>query len=114
MGKNKNIAYCGSPIKYSKTECRNKKCVIFGELSNGKLNLEEIPVQPLHDMRIIKGTLRELAENPISDTYDDKTDDYVLPSLRTKIPLPMHFQRLKISIPTLWDLNMSTEKRALK
>ncbi len=24
MGKNKNIAYCGSPIKYSKTECRNK------------------------------------------------------------------------------------------
>lgn len=114
MGKNKNIAYCGSPIKYSKTECRNKKCVIFGELSNGKLNLEEIPVQPLHDMRIIKGTLRELAENPISDTYDDKTDDYVLPSLRTKIQLPMHFQRLKISTPTLWDLNMSTEKRALK
>lgn len=54
--------------------------MIFGELSNGKLNLEEIPVQPLHDMRIIKGTLRELAENPISDTYDDKTDDYVLPS----------------------------------
>lgn len=84
--------------------------MIFGELSNGKLSLEEIPVQPLHDMRIIKGTLRELAENPISDTYDDKTDDYVFAELTDENPLPMHFQRLKISIPTLWGLNMSTEK----
>ena len=114
MGKNKNIAYCGSPIKYSKTECRNKKCVIFGELSNGKLNLEEIPVQPLHDMRIIKGTLRELAENPISDTYDDKTDDYVFAELTDENPVTNAFSTLENIYPNIMGLEYVNRKKSIE
>lgn len=114
MGKNKNIAYCGSPIKYSKTECRNKKCVIFGELSNGNLNLEEIPVQPLHDMRIIKGTLRELAENPISDTYDDKTDDYVFAELTDENPVTNAFSTLENIYPNIMGLEYVNRKKSIE
>ena len=114
MGKNKNIAYCGSPIKYSKTECHNKKCVIFGELSNGKLNLEEIPVQPLHDMRIIKGTLRELAENPISDTYDDKTDDYVFAELTDENPVTNAFSTLENIYPNIMGLEYVNRKKSIE
>ena len=61
-------------------------------------------------MRIIKGTLRELAENPISDTYDDKTDDYVFAELTDENPVTNAFSTLENIYPTLWDLNMSTKK----
>lgn len=88
--------------------------MIFGELSNGKLNLEEIPVQPLHDMRIIKGTLRELAENPISDTYDDKTDDYVFAELTDENPVTNAFSTLENIYPNIMGLEYVNRKRALK
>ena len=101
-------------IKYSKTECRNKKCVIFGELSNGNLNLEEIPVQPLHDMRIIKGTLRELAENPISDTYDDKTDDYVFAELTDENPVTNAFSTLENIYPNIMGLEYVNRKKSIE
>lgn len=88
--------------------------MIFGELSNGNLNLEEIPVHPLHDMRIIKGTLRELAENPISDTYDDKTDDYVFAELTDENPVTNAFSTLENIYPNIMGLEYVNRKRALK
>lgn len=114
MGKNKNIAYCGSPLKYSKSECRNKKCVIFGELSNGNLLLEEIPVQPLHDMRIIRGTLRELVENPIENTYNDKTDDYVFVELTDENAVTNAFSTLENIYPNIMGLEYVNRKKSLE
>ena len=88
--------------------------MIFGELSNGKLNLEEIPVQPLHDMRIIKGTLRELAENPISDTYDDKTDDYVFAELTDENPVTNAFSTLENIYPNIMGLEYVNRKKSIE
>lgn len=64
------IVYCGSPLKYSKSECKNKKSVVMLEVINGEIAINEIPITPLRDMRIIKGNLKELTENPIGNTQD--------------------------------------------
>ncbi|MBQ1992332.1 MAG: exonuclease SbcCD subunit D C-terminal domain-containing protein, partial [Clostridia bacterium] len=64
------IVYCGSPLKYSKSECKNKKSVVMLEVTNGEIAVNEIPLTPLRDMRIIKGNLKELTENPVGDTQD--------------------------------------------
>lgn len=104
IGKNKNIAYSGSPLKYSKSECRNKKCAIFGEISKDGLSLEKIALKPLHDMRIVKGTLRELVENPIKNTYDNSTDDYVFAELTDEMLVTNAFSTLETVYPNIMTL----------
>ena len=67
-----NIRYSGSPLKYSFSEAMHKKSITLIEIENG-INIEEIEVIPLREMRFIKGTYEELksiAENDIlSDDY---------------------------------------------
>lgn len=70
------IVYCGSPLKYSKSECRNKKSIIMLEIANGEISTKEIPLKPLRDMRVVKGKLKELTENPVGNT-----DDYIFAEL---------------------------------
>lgn len=64
------IVYCGSPLKYSRSECKNKKSVVMLETINGEIAINEIPLTPLRDMRIIKGNLKELTESPVGNTQD--------------------------------------------
>ena len=40
------------------------------ELVNGEINVNEIPLTPLRDMRTIKGELKEITETPIGNTED--------------------------------------------
>lgn len=64
------IVYCGSPLKYSKSECNHKKSIRMIDIENGEITTTEIPLAPLRDMRIIKGELKELTENPVGNTND--------------------------------------------
>ena len=51
------VRYCGSPLKYSFSEWRHKKSVTIVELKEkGIVLLEQIPLQPIHDLREIRGT----------------------------------------------------------
>lgn len=70
------IVYCGSPLKYSKSECRNKKSIMMLKIANGEISTTEIPLKPLRDMRVVKGELKELTENPVGNT-----DDYIFAEL---------------------------------
>lgn len=70
------IVYCGSPLKYSKSECNHKKSIRMIEVANGEVSSTEILLAPLRDMRIIKGELKALTENPIGNT-----DDYIFAEL---------------------------------
>ncbi|MEI3577042.1 MAG: exonuclease SbcCD subunit D C-terminal domain-containing protein [Acutalibacteraceae bacterium] len=68
----RNVAYCGTPLKYSSSECSGKKCAVMVEIDGKDISTREIPLVPMRDMRIIKGTLREL-----TDTPQGNTDDYI-------------------------------------
>ncbi|MVB09777.1 Nuclease SbcCD subunit D [Caprobacter fermentans] len=56
-----SVRYAGSPLKYSFSEARQKKSVTVIELGEkGKLELTQIPLKPLRDMREIRGPIAEL------------------------------------------------------
>ncbi|MEG2213117.1 MAG: exonuclease SbcCD subunit D, partial [Clostridiales bacterium] len=51
------IRYAGSPLKYSFSEARQEKSLTMVELGcKGELHICQLPLQPLHDMREIKGS----------------------------------------------------------
>ena len=64
----KNVYYSGSPLKYSKTEADQEKSFIL--LDTEDMSVRRIPIRPLREMRVIKGTLEEIrASASESDEY---------------------------------------------
>ena len=70
------VRYCGSPLKYSVSEADREKSVTEVKLGKkGELNVELLPLKPLHDVRKIQGTLAELT-SPLTLSAADP-EDYV-------------------------------------
>lgn len=70
-----NIRYAGSPLKYSFDEASHKKSVTLVDIdAAGNVTTEKIPLKPLHDVRVVKGTVDDLKRR-------DKTDDYICAQL---------------------------------
>lgn len=72
------VRYCGSPLKYSDSEAFSKKSVTMVEI-NGKndVHITEIPLKPLRELRVIKGTIAEVLSS-------DDSDDYVYVELKDR------------------------------
>ena len=70
------LRYCGTPLKYSFSEKDHKKSVTVIEIKGkGDIDISEIPLVPLHDMREIRGTYDELM---LKENYEKTdTDDYI-------------------------------------
>ncbi|MBO5351772.1 MAG: exonuclease SbcCD subunit D [Lachnospiraceae bacterium] len=93
------VRYAGSPVKYSFSEVRQVKSatlVTLGE-KGCEVVIEKLPFTPVHDMREIRGTLRQLtnaellAETDVQDymhiTLTDEEEIYdVLGKLRAVYP----------------------------
>lgn len=78
--KNANIRYAGSPLKYSASECLHKKSLPLVELSEkGSINITELELKPLHDVRRIKGPLDELLKT--GELLGDEKNDYLFITL---------------------------------
>ena len=70
------VRYCGSPLKYSVSEAGWEKSVTEVELGpKGEVNMEMLPLRPLHDVRKIQGTLTELTSPLVLAAADP--EDYV-------------------------------------
>ena len=69
------VRYCGTPLKYSFSECRHQKSITIVELgAKGDVTINFRPLVPLHDMMEIKGTFEQITD---SDYYKNLTlDDY--------------------------------------
>lgn len=66
------IRYCGTPLKYSFSEVRHNKSVTVVELNEkGSVNIRQLLLTPLHDMRILRGSFAELAID------EKKSEDYL-------------------------------------
>ena len=69
-----HIRYAGSPIKYSFSEWRQEKSVTLVEMKNkGEVSIKLLALNPIHDMREIKGRLEDLLNDKIS-AQGDKED----------------------------------------
>lgn len=67
---NENFRYCGTPLACSISEAGQQKGVVMVELNEkGSINTTIIPLKPLREVRVIKGTLEEV--------LSQGSDDYV-------------------------------------
>lgn len=72
----KPVYYAGSPLKYSFSEVNQTKSVLLLKLDGaGLLSVEKIPLCPLHEMRKVEGTLKEIMENAVREA--EGRQDYI-------------------------------------
>ena len=98
-----NIRYCGTPLKYSLSEKDDQKGILVVELGAGKEpTYRTIPLTPLHDMRVIKGTYDELT---LRKNYEGTaTDDYIHVILTDENDVMDAVGRLRSIYPNLMSL----------
>lgn len=71
-----SIRYSGTPLKYSFSEANDKKSVLSVELgADRQISVKNIPLEPLHDVRELKGSYEELT---LKKNYESQnTEDYL-------------------------------------
>ena len=68
--------YCGSPLKYSFSEAGQQKSVLLVDMrEKGDLEIREIPLKPLREMREIRGSYDELTSRKNYENTD--TEAYI-------------------------------------
>lgn len=83
-----SLRYCGSLLKYSFSEATHNKEFLFVELrEKGNLALTTHPLQPLHDLREVRGSMYEVMHMPYSEDYVrvTLTDEIIPPDARVTI-----------------------------
>ena len=82
------VRYCGTPLKYSFSEARDRKSVTVAELGpKGQLNVRTVPLIPLRDMVDIRGTYEEITLRSFYENTSWQTD-YVRITLTDEEEVP--------------------------
>ena len=98
------VRYSGTPLKYSFSEANQKKSAVIVDVEEkGKINIQQIPFLPKHDMREIRGTYMEVTA---LDFYKDmKTDDYLHITLTDEEDIPDAIGKLRTIYPNIMKLS---------
>ncbi|MDE5930946.1 MAG: exonuclease SbcCD subunit D, partial [Lachnospiraceae bacterium] len=106
------VRYAGTPLKYSFSETQHQKAVTIIELhGKGEVEIREIPLKPLHDMRKIRGTYEELTRRSVYENTD--LEDYVQITLTDEEDIFDAVGKLRVIYPNLMKMeydNRRTEK----
>lgn len=98
IGSNR-VRYCGTPLKYSFSECSHHKSVTVVNLgAKGELELQLRPLSPKHDMRQLRGTFAQLNSGEVSD-------DYLHIILTDEEDVPEAVGKLRLLYPNLMKLS---------
>lgn len=113
LGKNNNIRYSGSPLKLSFSEAKKEKiCCIIDIKEKGNLTIKEIPLQPLHNMAIIKGNYKDLVDdNDIKRTY---SESYLKIELTDKTDIPYVKDKLKTVFHNVLEVIYERQTKKMK
>lgn len=97
------VRYCGTPLKYSFSECDHKKSVTLVDvLQKGNVQVKTVPLVPLRDLRKIRGTYESVT---FKKNYEDTdTSDYVQITLTDENDVPDALAKLRIIYPNLMKL----------
>ncbi|MGI6257416.1 MAG: exonuclease SbcCD subunit D [Anaerovoracaceae bacterium] len=97
------LRYCGSPLKYSFSEASHTKSVTVVELEEkGKVSVRTVPLEPLRDMREIKGKYMEISAK--SFYQGTQTDDYIHVILTDEEDVPDALGKLRSIYPNIMRL----------
>ena len=116
------LRYSGTPLKYSFSEMNHKKSVTIVDVNdknNSKddnktnIDIRQIELKPLHDMRKIKGTYEEIT---LKDNYiNTDTRDYMHIVLTDEEDIPDAIGKLRSIYPNIMKLeydNMRTRNNS--
>lgn len=107
------IRYCGTPLKYSFSEAKDEKSVTVVVMQEkGKLEVSEIPLKPLHDVREIKGKYQELVSK--SAYEGTATNDYIRAVLTDEDEILNAMDKLRVIYPNIMKLNYDNRRSAAK
>ena len=98
------VRYSGTPLKYSFSETNHKKAAVIVDVEGkGKINIQQIPFLPKHDMREVRGTYMEVTA---LDFYKDmNTDDYLHITLTDEEDIPDAIGKLRCIYPNIMKLS---------
>lgn len=100
-----HIRYSGTPLKYSLSEEGRRKCFLLLDVrEKGSIEISEIPVPPLHDVRTVSGSFSALMD-PLY--HENKCfDDYIFANITGDlVPYPM--EKLRTLMPNLLGLSFT-------
>jgi exonuclease SbcD len=104
-----NIHYCGSPIKYSFSEWRQKKSVKLVEMKEkGNIILKALPIIPVHDMREIKGPLEQLLNEKIFS--QGNKEDYLRVILTDEEEIIAPMEKIRSVYPNVMSLDFENSR----
>lgn len=76
------VYYAGAPMKYSFSEAGSDKSVTIVNMDgSGEVDVSRRVLEPLHEMRCIKGKLQELIREDVVNTADVSPQDYIQATL---------------------------------
>lgn len=104
------VRYCGSPLKYSFSEWRQRKSVTVVELGRkGEVSVREAPLTPLRDMVKLRGSYEELT---CRDYYEAEGREscYVHVTLTDEEDIPDAMARLRVFYPRLMALDYDNKR----
>ena len=103
------MRYCGSPLKYSFSEARQKKSLTLLEIDgDGQVQLQTTPLNPLHDLREIKGAFANLTAPDFLAAQD--CADYLHITLTDEHDIPDAVLRLRQYYPNLMKLDYDNQR----
>ena len=110
------MRYCGTPLKYSFSECQDKKSVTIVEVKEkGNVEIKTSPLKPLRDMIKLRGEFAELINR--DNDAEGEQDSYVHITLLDEQDIPNAFGRLSLVYPNLmqmeYDNTRTRQKREL-
>lgn len=78
------VRYSGSPLKYSKSEVHSAKTVTMITLGEkGSVSIDELPLHPMRDMRLLKGLDTDL----LHPNHITSPEDFIFVTLTNKEPI---------------------------
>lgn len=97
------VRYSGSILKYSKSETAHKKQVSIVTVDKSGVSIEPLYIEPLRDMRIVKGTF--------SECMGGQSDDYLFFELEDTEYVMDAMNQLRLRYPQAMGLEYVTQRQ---
>lgn len=103
------VRYCGTPLKYSFSEKNHQKSITVITIEKkGEIQIDEIPLVPMHDLREIRGTYAELTAK--KNYENTNTDDYIHAILTDENDIIGAQDKLRVIYPNLMKLSYDNKR----
>ena len=105
------IKYSGTPLKYSFSEDKDRKCVTVVELFDKGENsiIKDVELLPLRDVKKIKGTFAELTDRSLIDS-ESAEKDYFQITLTDEDDIPDAMAKLQRVYKNAMDLKYDNKR----